>query len=193
MVRTGIVALALVGGLVLAGPTGAAKFKQLGKVAPNPGAGETCGDCNTFQFATAPTSPSYVVPKGKWKIVSWRAAGPHPSDGAGHARLRIYRPTGVTDQFKIVKESDDELFPAGKVKEHKTKIRVRKGDHLGIRSVGSMLTSYDSNKGQDVMGAPAACSLSVGSTIGPEGSGSDCDLNEFGFSRTNVAVTLKRR
>jgi hypothetical protein len=189
-IKAGVVLLALVGVVAVAAPAGGAKFRQLGKVAPKVGAGDACGDCDAFQFSTAPASPSYVVPKGKWTIVSWKAAG--LKNDVGHARLRIFRPTGVNDQFEIVTESDKERFPAGKVKEHDTRLRVRKGDHLGISSVGDMATSYDTNKFEDITGGASACS-GVGDTVGPMGSGSTCTLSKFEFSRTNVAVTLKRR
>ena len=188
--RAGVVLLALVGVLAFAAPSGAARFKDIGKPARRVGNGESCGSCNAFQLETAPSTPSYVVPNGDWKIISWKAHG--LKKGRSKARLRIYRPsTSVQDQFEIVAESDLERFPAGKVTSHRTRIRVKPGDHLGIVGIGDFASSYDGRDG-DSTGQPAGCVFpTVGSTVG--GAGADCTNNILGFARVNVGVTLKRR
>jgi hypothetical protein len=184
-------ALVLVGALAVAAPASGAKFKQLGKPASKVGAGESCGTCDTFQFETAPSSPSYVVPKGKWKIVAWKAHGLKKGEGKSKARLRIYRPTAVVDQYEIVSESGIESFPAGEITRHRTRIKVKKGDHLGIVGVGEFASSVDSSRFADTAGAPTGCAPTVGVTVG--GVGADCALSTFASSRVNVGATLKKR
>ena len=179
-------ALALVAALVFAAPSSAAKFKELGKAGRHINAGESCGNCNGFQVETAPSSPSYIVPKGRWKIVAWEAAG--NKHGVGHALLRIYRPTGVSNQYEIVKESDSKKFPADEITEHKASIRVRKGDHLGLVGAGGDFPTFWDGKSGDISGHPTSCFASVGSTVG---GGGTCGLGTFNNSRVNVAVTLK--
>ena len=185
--KAGIALLVLAGALATAGPASALK---LGKPAPDVGGGESCGSCNAFQHETAPSSPSYVVPSGDWKIKSWKAAG--NKHGKGEARLRIYRPTGTTDQYQIVDQSPIRRFPAGEITKHRAKIEVEGGDHLGIVGVGSFPSSYDSNKGADVIGHPTATANCIIPTIGDTvGGGGDCDLAEFAFARVNIAVRIK--
>ena len=188
--RSGAVLLALVGVLALAAPAGAAKFKDLGKPARHVGNGESCGSCNTFQLETAPSTPSYVVPNGDWKIISWKAHG--LKKGKSKARLRIYRPSdSVQDQFEIVAQSDVERFRAGQITEHRASIPVEPGDHLGIVGVGDFASSYDGKDG-DTTGQPAGCIFpTIGFTVG--GAGADCTMNTIGKARVNVGVTLKRR
>lgn len=188
-IKAGAVLLALVGVVALAAPAGAAKFRDLGKPARHVGAGESCGGCNAFQMETAPATPSYVVPNGDWKIISWKAGG--LKQGRSKARLRIYRPTGVSDQYEIVKESGIERFRAGQITEHRIRMRVKPGDHLGIVGIGDFVSSYDGRTG-DTIGQPGGCIFpTIGDTVG--GAGADCTNNTIGSARVNVGVTLKRR
>jgi hypothetical protein len=174
--------------VVLAAPAGAAKFKELGKPARHVGSGGSCGGCNVFQLETAPSTPSYVVPNGDWKIIAWRSHG--NKNGIAKARLRIYRPTGVTDQYEIAKESDIKRFPEGKITERSLRMRVEPGDHLGLVGVGDFPTSYD-GRSADTTGHPTGCIFpTVGDTVG---GGGTCGLTEFASSRANIGVTLKRR
>lgn len=175
--------LVLAAALFVAAPANALK---LGKPAPDVGKNESCGSCYVFQLETAPSSPSYVVPSGDWKIKSWKAAG--NKHGKGKARLQIYRPTGVSDQYEIVEQSAVERFPAGKITRHPANIKVEGGDHLGIVGVGDFPSSYDGKDG-DVVGHPTGCIFpTVGTTVG---GGGDCGLGEFGLSRVNVGVRIR--
>jgi hypothetical protein len=71
--------------LFAAAPASAAKIKHIGRVAPSGAAPGNCGSCEAFSFSTAASSPSYVVPQGRWRIISWAAQG-NTADPA-HARL----------------------------------------------------------------------------------------------------------
>jgi hypothetical protein len=184
-------AVVLVGALAVAAPASGAKFKQIGKAASHIGSGESCGGCNAFQVETAPSSPSYVVPKGEWKIVAWKAHGLKEGEGNSKARLRIYRPTGVTDQYEIVAESGIEKFPDGEITRHRVRIKVEKGDHLGIVGVGDFASGYDTGKDNDEYGIPTGCMFpTIGFTVG---GGGDCGLSTTAGSRVNAGATLKKR
>jgi hypothetical protein len=191
---TSISALGLVALLVIAAPASGAKFKDLGKPARHIGPGESCTNCNEMQLETAPSSPSYVVPRGRWTIVSWKAHGNH--DDPGKARLRIYRPTAVDGQFKIVVESKITRFPAGQITKHKARteqggrIHVRKGDHLGMVGVGLMATLYETGKAGDVAAGTTGGYPPLGSSVG---TATTWPLSTSPEHRVNVAVTLKRR
>jgi hypothetical protein len=50
-----------------------AQAKRIDHVAPV-GTG-SCTNCWSFQVRTAPSSPSYKVPPGQWKITSWSVRG----------------------------------------------------------------------------------------------------------------------
>jgi hypothetical protein len=180
----------LAGAFAAGSPASGGKTRQLGKPAPKVTPGQECGTCNSFQIGTAPESPSYKVPRGKWRIIAWKAAGLAKGEGRSKARLRIYRPTGVTDQFKIIAQSDIESFAADKVTEHRTRIRVKKGDRLGIVGSGDFANLYDTGNTEDVRGTPTNCAAQVGSTVG---GGGDCDLIVNTNRRLNVGATIKRR
>jgi hypothetical protein len=171
---------------VLAAPAGA-KIR-LGKVAPSGADPGSCTSCEAFALDNAPASPSYVVPHGHWKIVSWRAQG--DTDNTAQARLRIYRPTQTDGRFRLLDQSGAKHFPAGKSSGHKTHIRVRAGDLLGIETLGSMpIVYYHPTRSGDETGSPT-CDPQVGDEVG---AGTGCTLNTITNSRVNVAATLKRR
>jgi hypothetical protein len=174
--------------LLMAASASGATFKHLGAPAPHVGSNGSCGSCNELQLETAASSPSYVVPHGRWTIVSWKSHGNH--DDHGQAVLRVYRPTNVGGQYKLVKESDVEGFPPGEVTKHKAHIRVRKGDHLGLTGVGTFPTVYSSGKAGDIEGGPSCGPYGVGTFVGTS---TGCPLFTATEARVNVAVTLKRR
>ena len=181
-----VIGMATIGALVTAGPASALK---LGKPAPDVDPGETCVSCNAFQLKTAPSSPSYVVPSGHWKIKSWEAAGNPVAQG--EARLLIYRRTGVAHQYKLVAGSDSEQFPPGVITEHSAAINVKGGDRLGTSGGGEFPTTYTSSKLKDVKGTATNCgSLTIGDTVG---GGGDCDLDKTGKARVNVGVRIRPR
>jgi hypothetical protein len=173
-----------------ASPQTKAKTKTLGEPAKHVGSGLSCGDCTQLQIDSAKSSPQYIVPKGDWKITSWRAHGLHKGDGVGHARLRIFRPTGVDGQYELVKESDVEKFPVNVVTKHRTSLKVQEGDHLALTSVGDFANVYDSNKERDVTGGLSGCGPeSTGPMIG---TGTACPINETSHGRMNLSVKMKK-
>jgi hypothetical protein len=86
----------------------------IGQVAP-PGSSGSCSACTDYQETTGAGSPSYTVPAalpgGSWTVISWSIRGGTSVDG--RARLRVFRPTGTPNQFKLVAESAEEAVPAG--------------------------------------------------------------------------------
>jgi hypothetical protein len=181
------IAAVVISGLLGAVPAGAAQSRTIGKAAPVGASPGSCGNCEAFAFATAPESPSYAVPKGRWKIVSWKAAGDE-TDPA-QARLGIYRPSATAGQFKLVKETAFKNFQGGVKTSHKANIRVRRGDVIGIETNGSMPIVYDSTRDADQTASPT-CQPQVGDQVG---TGTLCPTNTSSSRRVNVAATLKRR
>jgi hypothetical protein len=179
------IAIVLAAMCVLVAPAGA-KI-TLGKVARSGADPGSCTNCEEFALKTAPASPSYVVPQGHWKIVSWRAQG--DTQDPAEARLRIYRPTQVDGRFKLLDQSGAKEFPPGKASGHKAHIRVRAGDLLGIQTNGSMPILYYTHRSGDETGS-TNCDPQVGDEIGV---GTACAVDKAVQSRVNVAATLKRR
>jgi len=182
-----VISAVVLGVLVGSAPAGAAKFKTIGKAAPVGGSPGSCGGCEAFSLDTAAASPSYVVPKGRWTIVSWKAAGDETDNG--QARLRIYRPLAVAGRFELVRETAFKDFPGGVKTSHKTHIRVRRGDVIGIETGASMPIVYDTTRAADEI-ATLTCQPQIGDDVGP---GTSCDTNTMSSRRVNVAAKLKRR
>jgi hypothetical protein len=180
------IAIMLTALLVVAAPAAAAKIK-LGKVAPSGADPGSCTNCEAFVLTTAPASPSYVVPHGRWTITSWRAQG--DKHDHAQARLRIYRPTPPDGHFKLLDQSSVKGFRAGTASGHKAHIHVRTGDLLGIETIGSMPMVYYTNHNGDETASPN-CDPQVGDSVG---TGTSCGLNSITQSRVNVAATLRRR
>jgi hypothetical protein len=142
-----------------------------------------------MNWCAAAGSPSYRVPKGKWRIIKWSAQGGGTADGS--ARLRVYRKTGVDGQYKLVKESDQETIAADGHPRRETSLRVRHGDMLGITTNGGAPARF---------GAPAADGDIEGivncDPTGPGflvGTGTACAVSESPFGRANVWAKLEKR
>jgi len=171
--------LAVASGLPL---TGAAFARSLGSLAPPNYGG--CTSCEVFQGSTALGQPSYVVPHGNWTITSWRAQG--GGTAAGHAKLRIYRPTNVAGQFKLLAESALMTIPKNGHPSFTVSIAVRGGDLLGIQTVDNLPSAYSSGVSGD-NSSTVPCGPTVGQRVGAETS---CALGVITTELANVKVTL---
>jgi hypothetical protein len=168
-----------------------AQAKRLGHVAPlDPGAG--CTNCWEFSLHTAASSPSYVIPRGHWRITSWSATG-HANDDAA-ARLLVFRPAATKGRYRLIAMSGVRQVPAGTRPTFRSAIRVRRGDRLGLSGIGHMPITYFSPSfplGDKTASAQPQCIFpSIGLATG---TGTACPLNTGGGSRLNVAATIQRR
>jgi len=175
-------ALAFVVPLALAG---AASGLTLGQVAP-PGLGG-CGNCEVLQRNVAAGEPRYRVPAGNWTITSWSTQG--GGGATGHARLRVYRPTGTPGQFKIIRQTKLETVPANGHPSFATSLAVKGGDLLGLVTVDNLVSAYSTNVAGDTV-STAPCGLSVG---GLAGRGTPCKLGSLTTHLVNVSATLVPR
>jgi hypothetical protein len=188
---------ALIGALVacaaLAVVVAPAQAKRLGHIAPP----LDCAHCpippaNLTQQAvalhTAPGSPSYVVPRGHWKIKSWGVQG-YPTYPA-EARLLVLRRASAPGRYRLIARSrPGVVFPAS-TPTFKSAIRVRRGDRLGLASSGPLEMAYPTPSLKD-KAASFGCEPVPGTAIG---TGTACPLNPtsgMGF-RLNLAARLKR-
>jgi hypothetical protein len=157
----------------------------LGQVAP-PNLGG-CVGCNIFQQRTTPTAPSYRVPAGRWTIKRWSAQG--GGTDPAEARLRVYRPTKTAGRFKLIGQSHAETVPADGSPRFDTKLRVRRGDRLGIRTSGGAPAGYNAGENGNVVAFPT-CDPGVGQRVG---TGTACptvkDTSEF----VNMWAQLRKR
>jgi hypothetical protein len=181
-IALGFVAIGLV-----APSSASAETAQIGQTAPGGSAG-ACIGCTGLQPVTDPASPSYMVPSGTWTLTAWKIRG--GATAAGNARLRVFRPTGVTDRYELIAETADEPVPAAVESTFAANIPVQGGDVLGMRTgpiVGDIASTYPGNLGDvnwQVLGDPA-----LNQTVGTGGDFSAA--NNPGF-RTNIAATLFR-
>jgi hypothetical protein len=185
MVSQTLLVLTAAAALVAAPPAGA---KTLGSLAPkDTPSGETCSGCHGFQETTAASSPAYSVPKGKWKITSWRTRNTTPQVVA--ARLWVFRPTQPGD-YKLIGRSDKETVGANEAPSHEASIKVKKGDLIGLESFGDMATFYSTGQSDDLPGAPNCRHVAGGQVVG---SGTSCTLYESAGGLLNVTAKLQRR
>jgi hypothetical protein len=175
---------ALIALLSALGLSASANALTLGKVAPPGGGG--CTSCESFQRDVAAGQPSYRVPAGIWTITSWSAQG--GGSAAGQARLRVYRPTGKSGQFKLVKQSKFETIPANGHPSFATSLNVQGGDLLGLVTVSGVGTGYPSITGNEVSNVP--CAPKVGQLVGK---GTTCLLSSLPNHLVNVSAHLVQR
>jgi hypothetical protein len=149
-----------------------------------------CSSCDVFQLARdkAAGSPSYRVPKGKWRIIKWSAQG--GGTAAGSARLRVYRETDVDGQYKLVKESDEETIPADGHPRRETSLRVRHGDMLGLTTDGGAPAGFNSTADGDIDGLVGCDPTGPGFLVGM---GTACAVFESPSERANVWAKLEKR
>jgi hypothetical protein len=169
----------LLAGLAFAGSAQAATtLGQTGNNHPCGGSGYS-----EVQAATA-GSPSYEVPVDGSIITSWSVLGNADTDDV--LKLRIFRPTGTPDQFKVVGESTQQgpLQPAVLNGPFPTSIPVEAGDLLGLNVVAGtdppcIFTTPN----------PADVSKEFLPDNTPVG-GTETATDTFTGSRVNVSATL---
>jgi hypothetical protein len=155
--------------------------QTIGQIAP-PGSSTSCIDCSSFTYSTNPASPSYAVPAGNWTVISWSTQG---GTTGGPVSLQAYRPTGVTDQWRLIAVSAEQTIAANTAPAIATSLPVQGGDVLGMRAT-NVPRVYAGNPGDqigNVIGDPA-----VGQTTG---SGGDFEF-AFAGGLLNMAATLLR-
>jgi hypothetical protein len=119
-------------------PAASADTATIGAAAPDSGAFfGGCGSPCAYVQETDTGSPSYVVPPvpaggGPWTVTSWSALGGPTSDGAG--ALEIWRPTGVSGEFRLIAIGPEQAFPPNVMTSHPISIPVLPGDHLGVQA-----------------------------------------------------------
>lgn len=130
---------------------------------------------SALQLATAPSSPSYVVPFDG-TITSWSVQG---VSQPGTAQLQVYRPL-APNQWRLVAESAVKQVPANVVTTFSARIPVRQGDILGRTGLGCVYTSTVSADNVLTFGYHPA----VGSIATPDGPGASA-------WRLNVRATVE--
>ena len=157
-------AVALVS-LAIPGSTKAAI--EIGR-ADGPGLSPLCSGPSTFiQSNTGANTPSYSVPAGGGVIVAWRVEAFKVDE---ILKLKVVRPTPLTNVFTVVGESDTFGFPGPGIQEFPAQIPVDEGDRIGF-TTGSAgfsgciaATSDPADIRRVVVGDPA-----VGSTVTTSG------------------------
>jgi len=167
-----------------------AEGKRLGQLAPScdvhcplPPAGL---QQQGIALHTAASSPSYRVPRGRWKIRSWRVQ-PY-STYTALARLLVYRPAAKHGRYKLIAESDQGIVSGGVVPTFKSAIRVRRGDRLGLAASGPLKLDYPTPAPTD-KAATFPCAPAPGDAIG---TGSVCPLTPTSGRRINLAARIRR-
>ena len=110
------------------------------------GGDTACGAPGDMAAAQTSTSGgvSYTVPAGRWQIIQWSAAG--PSDGT--MALVVFRPTGTTDEYKVVNSSQARSLFAVK-NNFSARIKVREGDLIGLWAEPGTLCGVFTGNGSD--------------------------------------------
>jgi hypothetical protein len=185
--RRTIAALAIAAGCLVAPASAGAVTATVGQVAP-PASSGACFSCTMLQVQT--DAVSYTVPAGNWTLTNWSIRG--GATMAGNARLRIFRPTGMTDQWRLVAESAEMPVPASAVTDFPVSIPVQGGDVLGLRTgavAGDIAANYPGGSAMDVswlvVGDPT-----LNQTVGP--GGDITSATQIPTSRVNVAATVFR-
>jgi len=187
-VRRRLVCAAIgIGSAVLVLAPGATAL-TLGSLAPaSTPVGDTCTGCQGFQPATAPHSPSYAVPAGRWRITSWRSR--NTTGSPVRARLWVFRRTPTGGRYKFLAQSRKVHIPGHSAPRFATNITVKGGDLLGLQTYDTMVFSYVTPAPGDVSSSPE-CRPLLGQAVG---TGTSCPLFTEGTSRVNVSVQAQRR
>jgi hypothetical protein len=160
---------------------------QLGQLAPATTDGG-CDDCTNLQVETASPAPSYEVPSGSWSLTSWSAQG---GLKGGSVRLRIFRPTAIPGQFRLIAETPLETIAAATIATFPAEIPVEPGDRLGLETGPGMggANNYPStysaplgNRQYGAVGEPK-----VGQTVG---TGGEFEVGNANGHLLNIAATL---
>jgi hypothetical protein len=186
-VLTAAVALAALAGMLFLAAGASAATVQLGQLAPASTDGG-CNACTNLQVETVSPAPSYEVPAGDWSLTSWSAQG---GLKGGSVKLRIFRPTAIPGQFRLVAETPLETIAPATIATFPAEIPVEPGDRLGLETgpdTGSpnyYPSTYSAplgNRQDGVIGAPA-----VGQTVG---TGGEFEVGNSGGRLLNIAATL---
>ena len=188
--RVGGAAIAFVAALalsaVLSASGAAAATVSLGQLGSPKATAGGCTSCTSFQPGTEKSSHSYTVPAGNWTITSWSAqAGTAKAD----VKLRVFRPTGVAGQYRIVADSAMKTLKAAQKGTFPVQIPVVPGDILGLETgpIGTYPLVASSKAGEfftGVLGFPP-----VGATVGPGGEFATGGPEEQA-GHLNIAATL---
>jgi hypothetical protein len=125
-IRTLAILAALAGVASTASATPAGAAVTLGQAGFPPG---TCGG-NVYLAQTAVAGPpGYTVPGGYGVMTSWSAQG---AAAPGVGKLLVWRPTGTTNQYILLRKSFAEAFTTGIVRSYPVRFPVEPGDILGL-------------------------------------------------------------
>lgn len=180
------VLLALIGlslALVVA-PAAQAETVTIGSLGPATEEG-ACTECATFQTAVAPGSTGYEVPPGQWTISSWSGQG---GLYGGTAVLEVFRPTGLSGQYRLIAKSAPQTVPATTIGTAPAAIPVEGGDLLGLETGADGAYPFlygpvaEADVTTGVIGAPQ-----VGQIVGPGGALKTVSSSQY---RLNVAAQL---
>jgi hypothetical protein len=129
-VLTAALAIASLAGMLLVASGASAASVQIGQLAPATTDGG-CDDCTNLQVETVSPAPSYEVPAGSWSVTSWSAQG---GLKGGSVKLRIFRPTAIPGQFRLIAETPLETIAAATIATFPAEIPVEPGDRLGLET-----------------------------------------------------------
>jgi hypothetical protein len=186
-VLTAALAIASFAGMLLLASGASAATVQIGQLAPSSTDGG-CIDCTNLQVETVSPAPSYEVPAGSWTLTSWSAQG---GLKGGSVKLRIFRPTAIPGQFRLVAESPLETIAAATIAIFPAEIPVEPGDRLGLQTgpgiggINDYPSTYSAplgNRQDGVVGVPT-----VGQTVG---TGGEFEVGNSGGHLLNIAATL---
>ena len=113
--------------VVAAGLAWGAESVTLGQT----GSDTTCDTPDDFVAAQTTTSGdvSYTVPEGRWRLISWKAAG---SATGGKEALVVFRPTGNPDEYRVVASTRAKELSKPTNKLTDLTIKVKGGDLIGF-------------------------------------------------------------
>jgi hypothetical protein len=186
-VLTAALAIASFAGMLLLASGAFAATVQIGQLAPATTDGG-CIDCTNLQVETVSPAPSYEVPAGSWTLTSWSAQG---GLKGGSVKLRIFRPTAIAGQFRLVAESPLETIAAATIATFPAEIPVEPGDRLGLQTgpgiggINDYPSTYSAplgNRQYGVVGGPQ-----VGQTVG---TGGEFEVGNDNGHLLNIAATL---
>jgi hypothetical protein len=186
-VPAGALVIAALAVMLFLVPSASAASVQLGQLAPaNTDGG--CDACTNLQVETVSPAPSYEVPGGDWSLTSWSAQG---GLKGGSVKLRIFRPTAIPGQFRLVAETPLETIAPATIATFPAEIPVEPGDRLGLETgpgtggpnyYPSTYSAPLGNRQDGVVGAPK-----VGQTVG---TGGEFEVGNSGGRLLNIAATL---
>ena len=102
--------------------------------------GGTCAGSAVIERTVPAGTASYEVPPGGWVITSWQTK---TGTLAGTAKLKVYRPTGVANEYLILAEEGPHSIAAETSPTFSgLQIPVQGGDLIGLTGSGTNCTYY---------------------------------------------------